>query len=107
MSEMSCGREAPDLSGVETVEGQTTDRVGNFRSARELAEAEAGKRFIEYLLISWYDRERDFESPAHVSECGGCGPKQGYIHYALSRGARLQVEVDGGRFVFFFTPVEW
>lgn len=107
MSDGSCSLATPDLSGVELVGVESASGTGDFRRARELAEAEAGRRFSEYLLISWYDRERDFESPAHVSECGGCGPKQGYIHYALSRGARLRVAVDDGRFVFFFTPVEW
>lgn len=107
MSEENCPLRTPDLSGVEVVQRQTTAGAGDFRQARAVAEAEAGQRFADYLLISWYDRERDFESPGHVSECGGCGPKQGYIFYALSRGARLRVTVDGGRFVFFFTQVEW
>jgi len=107
MSEGSCSLATPNLAGVEVVRRETSGGVGDYRQARELAEAEAGQRFAEFMLISWYDRERDFESPAHTSECAGCGPKSGYIHYALSRGAKLQVEIDGGRFVFFFTPVEW
>lgn len=107
MNDESCPLATPDLSGVEVVLLHSGGGEGGFRLAKDLAEAEAGKRFAEYLLISWYDRERDFESPSHVSECGGCGPKQGYIHYALSRGARLKVEVDSGRFIFFYTPVEW
>lgn len=107
MSKDSCALPTPDLSGVEQVRRETAGGAGDYRQARELAEAEAGKRFAEFMLISWYDRERDFESPGHVSECGGCGPKSGYMHYALNRGARLRVEIDAGRFVFFFTPVEW
>lgn len=107
MNDGSCPLDTPDLSGVEVVLVQSAAGIVDFRQARELAEVEATKRFAEYMLISWYDRGRDFESPAHVSECGGAGPKQGYIHYALNRGARLKVEVDGGRFVFFYTPVEW
>ena len=105
MNEISCGLTLVDLSGVEVV--QLAGSGGDFQQARKLAESEAGKRFSEYMLLSWYDRERDFESPGHVSECSGCGPKQGYIHYALNRGARLQVVVDSGLFVFFFTQVEW
>jgi hypothetical protein len=107
MIDGNCPLLTPDLSGVAVVMGQTAGGNGDFRQARELAEVEASKRFAEYMLISWYDRERDFESPAHVSECAGSGPKQGYVHYALNRGARLRVEIDGGRFVFFYTPVEW
>ena len=107
MTDGNCALQLPDLSKVEVVQLDSVGGNGDFRQARQLAAGEAGKRFAEYLLISWYDRERDFESPAHVSECGGGGPKQGYIFYAVSRGARLKVEIDAGRFVFFFTPVEW
>lgn len=107
MSERSCSLSEPDLPGIEVILQQTAGGVGDYRQARELAEAEASKRFAEFMLISWYDRERDLESPPHTSECAGCGPKSGYIHYARSRGARLKVEIDSGRFVFFFTPVEW
>lgn len=104
MSDQACPLAAPDLSGVEVV---CLGSGGDFPAARALADGEAGKRFAEFLLISWYDRERDFESPAHVSECGGGGPKLGYVSYALNHGARLKVEIDSGRFVFFYTPVEW
>ncbi len=107
MNDGSCPLLTPNLSGVEIVQLDSAGGKGDFRAARDLAEAEAEKRFAEYMLISWYDRERDFESPPHVSECAGSGPKQGYIFYAVSRGAKLKVEVDGGRFVFFYTPVEW
>ena len=108
MTDGSCPLLTPDLSGVEVVMVMVPNKggIGDFRQARELAEAEAGKRFSEYMLISWYDRERDFESPANTTE-SACGPKNGYIFYALNRGARLKVEIDGGRFIFFYTPVEW
>ena len=54
------------------------------------------------MLLSWYDRERDLESPAGVSECHeGCATK-GSWDYALNRGARLVVEFDAGRFFFCF-----
>ena len=54
------------------------------------------------MLLSWYDRERDLESPAGVSECHeGCATK-GSWDYALNRGARLAVEFDAGRFFFCF-----
>jgi hypothetical protein len=105
MNDGSCPLAAPDLSGVEIVELQSEGGIGDFRQARQLAEAEAARRFAEFMLISWYDRERDYESPPNTTEA--CGAKSGYIYYALSRGARLKVGVDGGRFVFFYTPVEW
>jgi len=107
MTEQNCPLASLDLTGVEVVRRETIGGVGDYRQARGLAEVEAGKRFAEFMLLSWYDRERDFESPGHVSECAGGDKKTGYIHYALSRGAKLQVEVDGGRFIFFYVPVEW
>ncbi|MCJ7604220.1 MAG: AF1514 family protein [Desulfobulbaceae bacterium] len=33
--------------------------------------------------------------------------KDGYIHYGLSHGAKLKIDIEDGRFVFFFAPVEW
>lgn len=30
------------------------------------------------MLLSWYDRERDLESPAHASECHEGCPVKGY-----------------------------
>ena len=107
MNGENCPLVTPDLTGVEVVAVQSLGGVGDFRQARQLADGEAARRFSEYMLISWYDRGRDFESPGHVSECAGDGPKSGYIIYALNRGARLKVDIDSGRFIFFYTPVEW
>lgn len=66
------------------------------------ATAIADELIGESMLLSWYDRERDLESPAHASECHeGCSTK-GYWDYALNRGAGLAVDFDDGRFVFCF-----
>jgi hypothetical protein len=71
------------------------------RRANEVAQAQLG----ENMLLSWYDRERDLESPAHVSECHeGCEIK-GFWDYALNRGGTLAVDFDEGRFVFCFMPL--
>jgi len=78
-----------------------------YSDAVVVADFHASRRFDEFMLISWYDRDRDFESPPNTTEKAGDGPKDGYIHYALSHGAKLMVDIDGGRFVFFYTPVEW
>ena len=56
------------------------------------------------MLLSWYDRERDLESPAHASECHEGCPIRGYWDYALNRGGALAVDFDDGRFVFCFRP---
>jgi len=31
----------------------------------------------------------------------------GYVYYGLNHGATLKVDVKKGRFIFFFTPVEF
>jgi len=97
----------PDLSGVKIVSLVPDVSPSNQQEAEQLARSEAEKHFDDYMLLSWYDAERNFESPAHCSECAGDGPKKGYVHYAVNRGARLMVNIEEGRYVFFFTPVEW
>jgi hypothetical protein len=74
-----------------------------FDAALRLATAIARQQLgDETMLLSWYDRERDLESPAGVSECHeGCATK-GSWDYAKNRGARLAVEFDSGRFFFCF-----
>jgi hypothetical protein len=75
----------------------------DFNGALKLASVIAHQQLGEdTMLLSWYDRERDLESPAGVSECHeGCATK-GSWDYALNRGARLAVEFDAGRFTFCF-----
>jgi len=77
----------------------------DFPAARKLADAEAQRLVDEPVLLAWYDRDLDFESPAHTSECHEQCDVPGYIEYAKSRGAVLQVNVDQGRFVFCYRPL--
>ena len=104
-NDQSCPINQPDRSQVEFVNLNPENGVRDFQEAMALAKSEAQKRFHEYMLVSWYDRDRDFESPAGASECEHGVP--GYILYGLNHGAKLKVEVEEGRFVFFFAPVEW
>lgn len=83
----------------------TTGTALDFDAAIKLATALADDFLGENMLLSWYDRERDIESPAHVSECHeGCAIK-GFWDYALNRGGTLAVDFDDGRFVFCFRPL--
>ncbi len=107
MAEQSCPLSGPALAGIEVVSLRPKNGVSDYREAMALAKAEAGERFAEYMLLSWYDRDRDFESPPHASECAAGCPKNGYLLYGVSHGARLKVDIEEGRFVFFFAPVEW
>jgi hypothetical protein len=81
------------------------ETTSNFEAALRRATAVAQEQLGENMLLSWYDRERDLESPAHVSECHeGCEVK-GFLDYALNRGGALAVNFDDGRFVFCFMPL--
>ncbi|HBI16113.1 MAG TPA: hypothetical protein DDY20_11470 [Desulfobulbaceae bacterium] len=107
MSEASCPLPSPGRPEIETVFLHPDKRVAEYQEAMALAKAEAEKRLGENMLISWYDRDRDYESPPNTTECPGDCEKNGYILYARSHGATLKVDIEDGRFVFFFTPVEW
>jgi hypothetical protein len=107
MSDKSCLIKAPGQPEIEVVSLHPENRISDYLQAMELAKVEALKRFDDYMLISWYDRDRDFESPPNTTECAEVCEKNGYIHYGLNHGAKLKVDIEDGRFVFFFTPVEW
>ena len=97
---------APDMSNISVVELAPVERLPDYRAAMRLASAEAERRLGEYMLVSWYDRDRDFESPQHASECHLDSAVPGYVDYGISHGATLRVDVERGRFVFFYLPVD-
>ena len=99
-------RTAPDYSGVTVAELASPLPLKDYREAMTLADAEATSRLGSHMLLSWYDRDRDFESPQHSSECHSAGAVPGYVDYGLNHGARLMVNVEEGRFVFSYLPVE-
>jgi len=108
MGNDSCPIRFPDLSQVEEMVMLHPEKgVSDYREAMELANREAANRYEDYMLLSWYDRGRDFESPSHATEGPEGSPTNGYIHYALSHGATLKVDIENDRFVFFYTRVEW
>ena len=88
---------------MKTLHLDTAELGLDFNAALKLATAIARQQLgEETMLLSWYDRERDLESPAGVSECHeGCATK-GSWDYALNRGARLAVAFDAGRLFFCF-----
>jgi hypothetical protein len=88
---------------MKTLRLDTRELDLDFNAALKLAGVIAAQHLSDdTMLLSWYDRERDLESPAGVSECHeGCATK-GSWDYALNRGARLVVEFDAGRFFFCF-----
>lgn len=98
-------RTGVDLSGIEVVELGREPGVTDYRAAMQVANREAQQRLGDYMLISWYDRDRDFESPQHASECHLDSAIPGYVDYGVSHGATLMIDMEQGRFVFFYTPV--
>ncbi|HHJ16811.1 MAG TPA: hypothetical protein ENJ80_08960 [Gammaproteobacteria bacterium] len=97
----------PDLSGLTVVELAPDDSVPDYRAAMHIANTEAEKRIGQHMLIAWYDRDRDFESPQHASECHQDSAVPGYVDYGINHGATLKVDIEHGRFVFFYLPVDF
>jgi len=107
MEEKSCPITPKGQIQVEEVHLHPQEETRDYQQAMAIAKTEAERRLGDYMLMSWYDRDRDYESPPNTTECAGECSKDGYIHYALNHGATLKIDIDDGRFVFFFTPVEW
>jgi len=98
---------AADLSNLTVVELLPEERLPDYRDAMQIANAEADRRLGQHMLLSWYDRDRDFESPQHASECHLDSAVPGYVDYGIHHGATLQVDIENGRFVFFYLPVDF
>ncbi len=103
----ACTRPDSDLSGVTIIELNPEVPLKDYIEATNLAKEEAAKHMDDSMLMSWYDRDRDFESPQHVTESDEESAVPGYVYYGVNHGATLKVDVEKGRFVFFFTPVEF
>lgn len=97
----------PDLAGITVVSLHPRPPLADYLAAMRLADAEAAARLKDYMLLSWYDRDRDFEAPQHASECHAASAVPGYVDYGIHHGATLKVDVEDGRFVFFYRPVEF
>jgi len=97
---------AADVSGLTTLALQPAVPLTDYRAAMQLADAEASRRLGKHMLLSWYDRDRDFESPQHASECHQDSAVPGYVDYGVHHGATLKVDIEQGRFVFFYLPVD-
>jgi len=96
----------PDFSAIEQIRLDPDPPLADYLAAMALANREATGRLGDYMLLSWYDRDRDFESPQHASECHQGSATPGYVDYAIHHGARLMIDLHQGRFVFFYLPLE-
>lgn len=102
----SLTREA-DLSGVTQVTLDPESPLADYREAMDRANEEAQRRLGGHMLLSWYDRDRDFESPQHSSECHADSAVPGYVDYGIHHGANLMIDIENGRFVFFYLAVDF
>lgn len=96
----------PDWSGVVQVALHPAPALDDYLGGMRIANAEASRHLGDYMLLSWYDRDRDFEAPQHVSECHQASAVPGYVDYGLNHGATLKVDIEDGRFVFFYRRVD-
>ena len=96
----------PDYSGVTIAEMNPEPLPADYLQAMQLANVEAQRRLGEHMLLSWYDRDRDFESPQHASECHVNSAVPGYVDYGLYHGATLKIDIGQGRFVFFYLGID-
>ena len=104
----SCGiGHEPDMSGITVIAVADEPLLTDYRDAMARADAIAAERLGEFMLLSWYDRDRDFESPQHSSECHQDSATPGYVDYGIHHGATLKVDIGEGRFVFFYLPVDF
>jgi len=92
--------------GVETLALSPDPPPADYLEAMAIADRAAAERLGDYMLLSWYDRDRDFESPQHANECENPNAPPGYLVYGLHHGAKLKVDIDDGRFVFLYLPLE-
>jgi hypothetical protein len=91
-----------DWSGIARIERSPQPPLPDYRAAMAFALGLARERQGEPMLLSWYDRDRDFESPQHASECHQGSAVPGYVDYGIHHGASLCIDLEGGRFVFFY-----
>ena len=97
----------PDYTGVNIIELFPDPVLGDYMQAMQLANEHADEIIGEHMLLAWYDRDRDFESPQHASECHVNSAIPGYIDYALYHGANLKIDIEKGRFVFFYLSIDF
>ncbi|MGD8932001.1 MAG: AF1514 family protein [Chromatiales bacterium] len=96
----------PDMSHITQLELYPDPPLQDYLAAMKLANREAEARLAQPMLLSWYDRDRDFESPQHASECHQSGAVPGYVDYGVYHGATLKIDIEQGRFVFFYLSVD-
>ena len=94
MDSQSCSIQPAGQKPIKELFLKLESKVSDYQQAMALAKTEAEREMGEYMLMSWYDRDRDFESPPNTTECAGDCAKDGYIHYGINHGATFKVDID-------------
>jgi len=95
-----------DNNGIKIIAIKTPAPLADYQATMVIANKLAKKHLGEAMLLSWYDEDRDFESPQHASECHLDSAIPGYVDYGINHGASLKIDIEGGRFVFFYLALE-
>lgn len=80
---------------IKKIDVNVPDVILDYATAHTLAEKAAG----EAMLIAWFDGKNKVGYP-DVQEC--TGDKPGWRAYAESHGGNLEVNINGGEFIFVF-----
>lgn len=90
---------------MQTLHLDATELGLDFDASLKLANAIAEHLLGSAMLLSFYDRDRNLESPAGVSECHQGCETPGWVDYAANRGGTLMVNFGQGCFVFCYMPL--
>ncbi len=78
-------------------------RAPDFYTARQRADEQAAERGLDGELLGWIDRKADHYSPYVPPECACDSEEHAYWErYAIHRGGKLKVVVDGGDYAFIY-----
>ena len=82
------------------------DEPVDFQRAKDAAVRQAEATLEDAILLSWYDKIRDMESPSGVSECHDACDVPGAVEYAENRGGRLIVNINSGDYLFCYRELD-
>ncbi len=83
------------------VEIRIPDDILSYDKARSVAKAVAQAIYQDSMLVSWFDKRRNqFYPPVTCCDLGD--GRASWEIYADSRGARLQVDINEGEYIFLF-----
>ncbi len=74
----------------------------DIEQANALAEQVAAHLASDFLLLAWYDGQRQEEHPSMPE----CQHKPGWLAYAEGHGGNIRVRINEGQFDFIFVSID-